>query len=91
MEMDEELLVALLERVEKAVADAERIVSESGVLRDVSRAVTTESLIARCAWCGRYRLGGGWVRLERPMRGIGATHGICPDCVAALKDAGLSR
>lgn len=51
------------------------------------------ALSARCAWCGRYRVGDSWLPAgEIPEAAAGArvSHGICPDCVAALRDAGKS-
>ncbi|MBW3592953.1 MAG: hypothetical protein KY396_04595 [Actinobacteria bacterium] len=59
-----------------------------------------EPLITRCAWCARYEIGDGeWVD-EETIRAFArpgawesalASHGICPDCVADLKQRGLSR
>lgn len=49
---------------------------------------------ARCAWCGRYRVGESWLPTgavpEEATAGERVSHGICPDCVEALRDAGKS-
>jgi hypothetical protein len=48
-------------------------------------------MTARCAWCGRFRLGEQWFPLGEPGEATApVSHGICPDCVAALRDAGKS-
>jgi hypothetical protein len=52
------------------------------------------AMSARCAWCGRYRVGERWLAVgELPAAAKAkapVSHGICPDCVAALRDAGKS-
>lgn len=47
----------------------------------------------RCAWCGRYRVGDRWVAVKDvpSIKESSTTHGICEDCMAALRDAGLSE
>lgn len=48
---------------------------------------------ARCAWCGRYRVGERWLSPDDLPDVAAATpvsHGICPDCIAALRDTGKS-
>src|SRR5262249_8151979 len=48
----------------------------------------TNTLVAHCAWCGRLRLGEGWVDVEEVPQflivqmqlGDRRTHGICPEC-----------
>jgi hypothetical protein len=48
---------------------------------------------ARCAWCGRFRLGEHWFPLGEPGEAaptVPVSHGICPDCVEALREAGKS-
>ena len=45
---------------------------------------------SRCAWCGRYRVGDEWLTVERPAAGARVSHGICPDCVEALRNTGQS-
>jgi hypothetical protein len=49
-------------------------------------------LTTRCAWCGRYRIDDRWLVVERVpvFAERRASHGICDDCIAALKGAGLS-
>ena len=56
------------------------------------RLVTETGLAARCAWCGRYRVGDRWLPLGEVPEHTGAdvSHGICPDCVAALRNTGKS-
>jgi hypothetical protein len=52
-----------------------------------------DAMSARCAWCGRYRVGERWLPAGELPEGVVAasvSHGICPDCVAALRDAGKS-
>ena len=47
----------------------------------------------RCAWCSRFRLDTEWVIVEEPPGFVGfgdVSHGICDDCVAELRSAGLS-
>lgn len=82
---------ALLRRAEEALAAAERIRGESSV---VPRAEVRESgLVTRCAWCGRFRDGGRWVvvdPVQAPVEQAEITHGICSDCVEALRAAGMS-
>jgi hypothetical protein len=57
-----------------------------------------EPLVTRCAWCERYEIENRW-STRRPStlsRKLGtwastmASHGICPDCTADLKQRGLS-
>jgi hypothetical protein len=52
------------------------------------------AMSARCAWCGRYRVGESWLPTgavpEEATAGERVSHGICPDCVEALRDAGKS-
>jgi hypothetical protein len=49
-------------------------------------------MTTRCAWCGRYRVGGAWVLVEEPPAFVSSevTHGICEDCFAVLRAAGMS-
>lgn len=56
-------------------------------------AVRESRMTARCAWCGRYRIGEGWMLLdELPSFAavVDVTHGICEDCIAALRASGMS-
>jgi len=51
------------------------------------------AMSARCAWCGRYRAGGRWFRLEHASSVIDEerlSHGICPACSAELRRQGMS-
>jgi hypothetical protein len=81
----------LLERARRAIVAARRLVGEADTA-DVMAHLQRGHLGARCAWCGRYRVGDRWVRVARELDESSArvTHGICPDCVAALRDAGRS-
>jgi hypothetical protein len=51
-------------------------------------------LVARCAWCERYRLGGAWVgenEIGGPLDPIkDTTHTICSLCDHRLRANGLS-
>ena len=50
-------------------------------------------LVTRCAWCGRFRDGGRWVVVDPAQASVEQaeiTHGICGDCVEALRAAGMS-
>jgi hypothetical protein len=54
-----------------------------------------DALITRCAWCGRYGVGGQWLPKEDVAAflrddGSTVTHGICPDCVEDLRLRQLS-
>ena len=87
---EERLQEALLTRAQEVVDAAAKIVARSEVLASVS---TGEGLLrSRCAWCGRYRIGNTWVKVERNamLEMAETTHGICEDCVTALREAGLS-
>jgi hypothetical protein len=48
-------------------------------------------VIRRCAWCGRYLTPDGWVADIDVAEDEFVTHGICPDCLDALREAGESR
>jgi len=69
---------------------------EAALLARAGQAIESASdggLTTRCAWCGRYRIDERWLVVERvpafaERRGV--SHGICDDCIAALKGAGLS-
>jgi hypothetical protein len=46
----------------------------------------------RCAWCGRFDLGGRWVENGAPeIARIRPNHGICPDCASAVRAAFLEQ
>ena len=79
---------ALLRRVEEALEAGERVRGNSEV-----RDVVASGLVARCAWCGRFRVDGEWVVAVRERQADGredATHGICESCVEALRETGMS-
>jgi hypothetical protein len=58
-----------------------------------SRSLRGVEMAARCAWCGRYRVGEEWVPVG-PVPAFSeaahVTHGICDECIAALRDSGMS-
>jgi hypothetical protein len=89
---DERLQDALLQRASTAIEAAERTVADSEVLVSVSTALREQGMATRCAWCGRYRIGDRWVVVrERALFGsLGTSHGICPDCIGTLREAGMS-
>jgi hypothetical protein len=84
---------ALLKRAQDAVEAAEEIVAHSQVLVHVTEDLRELGLTTRCAWCGRYRVEGRWVVLAASplITASHTSHGICEDCVEALRSAGLSR
>ncbi|HEY7197955.1 MAG TPA: hypothetical protein VH306_12280 [Gaiellaceae bacterium] len=62
------------------------------------RAATSEiPLLTRCAWCSDYEVGDEWLEesvvhaFVRPGGASTLTHGICPSCVAELRELGLSH
>jgi hypothetical protein len=84
---------ALFARIEEAVAAADRLRLESEALIDISTALREGRLTSRCAWCGRYRVGGRWVVVtEIPplVAYAGTTHTICDNCIEVLQQRGLS-
>lgn len=89
---EERLIEALLGRAQEAVEAAEEIVADPEVLAHVSVVRAGTGLISRCAWCGRYRVGGRWFVIEpKPQELENKTsHGICDECVAVLREAGMS-
>lgn len=60
---------------------------------DGGETLPESSLVTRCAWCARYLLGERWLAVPRSLlpEGVGASHGICPDCVDELRRAGKSH
>lgn len=89
---EERLIEALLGRAQEAVDAAQEIVADPEVLAQVSLVRAGTGLISRCAWCGRYRVGSGWFVVEPKPQGLEnkTSHGICDDCVAVLREAGMS-
>ncbi|HET8752528.1 MAG TPA: hypothetical protein VFM43_08395 [Gaiellaceae bacterium] len=92
-EHDLELEGHLLRRAEKAIDAAGQIRDESEAIGSVSDSLSESRMAARCAWCGRFRVGERWVVIEEmPAFGDASkvTHGICGACVEALRAAGMS-
>jgi hypothetical protein len=89
---EERLHEALLERAQKAVDAAAEIAAQSQVIAHVAAARRGSGLMSRCAWCGRYRVDDRWVRVEPKPEFLEdrTSHGICTECIAALRGAGLS-
>ena len=90
---EERLQDVLLRRAQKAIDAAAEVVAHSEVITEVSAELRHTGMTTRCAWCSRYRLGERWVQL-RPTNFVfdsKTSHGICDDCVQALRDAGLTR
>jgi hypothetical protein len=89
---DERLNEALLKRAQEAVDAAAEIVADPEVLAHVSVVRAGTGLISRCAWCGRYRVGARWFVIEPKPQGLEnkTSHGICDECVAVLREAGMS-
>ena len=93
MGSEDELHEELLRRAQQAIDAAAEVVAHSEVITWVSAELRDTGLTTRCAWCGRYRLADRWVRL-RPTGFVfdrKTSHGICDDCINALREAGLSR
>lgn len=77
-------------RARAAVEAARETVAHSHVLAEVIRLEREgDGLLIRCAWCGRYSLGGEWTTeaelppasiVEEKLDGDRITHSICPDC-----------
>ena len=89
---DEGLHESLLTRAQQAIDAAVETVAQSEVLAHISEDLRVTGLTSRCAWCGRYRIGERWRVIEEsplilPNR---TTHGICDDCIEALREAGMS-
>jgi len=89
---EERLIEALLARAQGAVDAAQRIVADPEVLAHVTTLRAGTGLISRCAWCGRYRVGGRWFVVEPKPLGLEnkTSHGICEECVEVLREAGMS-
>jgi NMD protein affecting ribosome stability and mRNA decay len=95
MPPEEDIRQVLLTRARRAVTRAERLVREADALVGTSVTMRRNVLVARCAWCGRYRLGGGWFAAgelpELATRLPEASHTICDACAAELRASGKSR
>jgi hypothetical protein len=83
-----ELSDALISHVREVIAHSTRITRRSAILVDSSQhRRARDTLIPHCAWCGKVRLGGSWVRCEELPSFLAdllhdrRTHGICPDCL----------
>lgn len=83
----------LLRRAQSAIDAAERVRARSEIVAGLSASLRETGMATRCAWCGRYRLPRGWVVVvDAPEFAdfAAVSHGICEDCVAELRAAGLS-
>jgi len=91
-EEEEGLRDALLKRAQHAVDAAAETVAESEVIAHLSAELRGAGMTSRCAWCGRYRIGDRWVAATASsiIEHSRSTHTICDDCMAGLRDAGLS-
>jgi hypothetical protein len=72
---------------------ARETVAHSRELAWLLGAAIEGAFASRCAWCSRYRVGDRWLEAGRrrpPIPPSRTTHTICEDCVAALREAGLS-
>jgi hypothetical protein len=84
---------SLLVRAQAAIDAAHRIREASEVLAELSPAVRMKALIARCAWCSRFRLHDRWLYAEEVpavAEYANLTHTICDECLQALRDSGMS-
>ena len=80
------------------MARSHRIARRSAIVVEASRhRRTSETLVPQCAWCGKVRVGGHWTLPEELPDFLADhlenrhTHGICPDCFAAVeRDAGAA-
>lgn len=70
---------------------ARHVIDEARALSCVC-ALRTGALVGRCAWCERYRIGGDWLTVTRSrmLEAVDVTHGICEDCISALRERGQS-
>ena len=91
-----ELGEVLGDRVRELISRSSRITRRSAILVGASQhRRADESLVPQCAWCGKVRVGGHWTLPEELPDFLAElledrrTHGICPDCFAAVeRDAG---
>jgi hypothetical protein len=93
---DGELFKALVARARKAFAEVAEKVRAAEVLVQTSEAIR-QDFSARCAWCGRFRLGERWIGAEElppyatSSRGLTTvSHTICPSCAEDLRASGKS-
>ena len=81
------------QRLQDALAEKDRLVTELSVALQNVR--TLSALLPVCSWCGKIRNDEGeYERMETYIqRSVGTefTHGMCPDCCAALRYVGLLR
>ena len=85
--------VAILQRAQDAIDAAARVLDDSEVMVASSALLRAEGMPTRCAWCGRYNVAGRWVIVEEMPEFIAfaaATHGICDECLEALRATGMS-
>jgi len=93
-----ELGEVLGDRVRELISRSSRITRRSAILVGASQhRRADESLVPQCAWCGKVRVGGHWTLPEELPDFLADhlenrhTHGICPDCFAAVeRDAGAA-
>jgi hypothetical protein len=91
--MPHELDDVLFRRAQAAIDAAERVRARSELVVDLSVAIRDGGMTTRCAWCSRYRLSRGWVAVSDAPKFLdfaAVSHGICDECVAELRAAGLS-
>jgi hypothetical protein len=60
-----------------------------------SKVGAADSMVTRCAWCGRLEFGGHWTQVDEApffdeFLDRCVTHGICEDCLRALERSGES-
>lgn len=98
MPESEDVVGALMARVSRARAAAERTIERSAVLVTARRAVANpHTMVKRCAWCQRLLLAGVWVPEDDIPDFVGrlldgrTTHGICERCMRDLEESGRSR
>jgi hypothetical protein len=89
----DEVEAALLRRAEAAIDAAEHIRAQALVFVGASASLREGRMTPRCAWCSRYRFEDEWFLVEDAPGFTdfpNVTHGICPDCVNALRASGMS-
>lgn len=71
-------------RAQQAIADARAL--------SYVCALPAGTFVGRCAWCERYRVGDEWLAVTRSQAFGRAevTHSICEDCIAGLRETGVS-